>query len=196
MAMNKGLMACAAAAVIARPGAARAAPSCADILAMFPQPGREKAGPGGNAFRPLPTLAARAGGHDRLSVGIDAIRFGPPTTAAVTPPGGEAWIGNYRVQDVPAFLITPRDETAATISDNGEEGGKPVPLPPGCLADPRLIYGGTHWSLVQGQTIQASLGSRQDYSGPAAVNPTSSWTGATGWRSSRLSDASRTGGAR
>ncbi len=169
--MNRRLLACAAVAVMAGPGVARAAPSCADILAMFPQPGREKAGQGGNAFRPLPTVAPQPGDHDRLSIGIDAVRFGPPTTAAVTPPGREVWIGNYRVQDVPAFAITPQDETVATISDNGAENGKPIPLPSGCLADPRLIYGGTHWSLVQGQTIRASLGSKLDYSGSAAVEP-------------------------
>lgn len=99
--MNRRLLACAAVAVMAGPGVARAAPSCADVLAMFPQPGREKAGQGGNAFRPLPTVAPQSGGHDRLSIGIDAVRFGPPTTAAVTPPGGEVWIDGEGARRLP-----------------------------------------------------------------------------------------------
>jgi FtsP/CotA-like multicopper oxidase with cupredoxin domain len=168
--MHRHLLACAAAAVLMGPAVARAAPSCSDILAMFPQPGRGEPGSGGNAFRPLPTLAPDAGHHDGISIGIDAVRFGQPI-AGSKPPGGEVWIGNYRVRDVPAFLITPRHETIATLPQNGEENGKPVTLPPGCLADPRLIYGGTHWSLVQGQTIRAALDSKLDYSGSDMVDP-------------------------
>lgn len=161
--------ACVIASVVLIPSLARAAPSCTDLLALFPQPGRTDPTQTGNAFRPLPTLASVPGGHG-IALTMDAVRFGLPTASGIVPPGQNVWIGNYQVRDVPAFAIAARPGTAATLSRTASEGGQAVALPAGCLSDPRLIYGGTHWSLLQGQTIRASLGSRLDYVGPDMVN--------------------------
>ena len=162
---HKAWLACVAISVLV-PSLARAAPSCASILAMFPQPGRTHPTQTGNAFRPLPVLA----GSNGVTISMDAVRFGLPTSSGINPPGPSAWVGNYLVQDVPAFAIAPGNGTAATLSPTGLEDGNPVPVPQGCLSDPALIYGGTHWSLNQGQTIHVTLGSKLDYVGPYMVD--------------------------
>ena len=165
MAGHKAWIACVAISALI-PSLARAAPSCAKILTMFPQPGRADPTQTGNAFRPLPILV----GPNGVRMTMDAVRFGLPTSSGINPPGPTAWVGNYQVEDVPAFAIAPGNGTAATLSQTGLEDGNPVPVPQSCLSDPALIYGGTHWSLKQGQTIHVTLGSKLDYVGPYMVN--------------------------
>lgn len=135
---------------------------CDGLDQAFPQPGHLAAS-GGNAFRPLPTLKPAGDMATPRTLGLDLTLQRPGGSA------GAIQIGDYIVQDVPAFVAALRNGTAV---DALTAPGGPVSFPAACLADPRWIYGGTHWALQQGDTISEHLRSAlQDAAGSIPATP-------------------------
>ena len=153
------VMSATALAIMVAAAGAKAAqlPQCDASDAAFPQPGRQGA-TGRNAFRSLPDLApAASSGAGTLALGLQLLRVGPDGPG----PDTAAWVGNYLVSDLPAFRTTPA--VGMRVSLPGL-----APPPAACLTDPRWIYGGAHWRLRQGDTIQERLTSVLDLPGPAS----------------------------
>jgi len=135
---------------------------CDGLDQAFPRPDH-RAASGGNAFRPLPTLKPAGNPAAPRTLGLDLTLQRPGGAA------GAIQVGDYLVQDVPAFVAALRNGTA--VADLEGPGG-PVHFPAACLADPRWIYGGTHWALQQGDTISEHLRSAlHDAAGSVPATP-------------------------
>jgi len=135
---------------------------CNGLDQAFPQPGH-LAPSGGNTFRPLPTLKPAGKLAAPRTLGLDLTLQRPGGSA------GAIQIGDYLVQDVPAFVAALRNGTAV---DALTAPGGPVSFLAACLADPRWLYGGTHWALQQGDTISEHLRSAlQDAAGSSPATP-------------------------
>lgn len=138
---------------------------CAALEMLYPQPGRTGQA-GENAFRPLPVLApvrpqVGEAGTLSLSIGVDHVS---PAKAGAP---GMLYVGNYAVTDLPAFHLTRG--AATTFQVIRPEDGKTLPMSDACFSGASWDYGGTQWSLVQGDTLDVLMHSRLDYSGTNAV---------------------------
>ncbi len=138
---------------------------CAPIDALYPQPGRHGS-LGENAFRPLPLFVPQrpqqgAPGTLSLSISVDHVSSAPKGRP------GEVYVGNYKVTDIPVFRLAGGASGLATVVD--PVTGASVPLPNACLAGPQWGYGGSLWSLVQGDTLDVMFQSRLDYEGKGSV---------------------------
>jgi FtsP/CotA-like multicopper oxidase with cupredoxin domain len=137
---------------------------CAHVNNLYPQPGRD--GGGLNSFRPLPQfvpLRAQQGAPGTLSVSISVDHV------ALDPKGkpGHVYVGNYPVTDIPVFRLAGGASGTANLVD--PVTGNSVPLPNACLDGPEWGYGGSEWSLIQGDTLDVMFQSRLDYAGENAV---------------------------
>jgi len=179
--MRSIVAACLALAVFA-PFAARAqaGDECAALEALYPQPGRTGS-PGDNAYRPLPVLAPvrsapGAAGTLSLSISADHVSSAP----AGKP--GYVYVGNYPVTDIPVFRIGRGAATSALVIR--PDGGEGRHITDTCMASPDWAFGGTQWSLVQGDTLDVLFSSKLDYTGTEAIErPTN---GAVPCRASNL----------
>lgn len=149
-----------------RPVSAHAGqPLCAALDALYPQPGRAGL-PGPNSFRPLPMmLPQRAGVGQPGTLSLSLIMYHVGGTTIQTPPN--VYIGNYLVTDFPAMRVTAGAGTTAVVVD--PVSGATLPIPAACLTSPEWAFGGTHWPMVQGDTMDMLFQSRFDYKGRNAI---------------------------
>ena len=136
-----------------------------DILDhVFPQPGR---GAGGdNAFRPLPVMApirSQPGAAGTLSLSISMDHVSPAQKGYP----GYIYVGNYQVNDIPAFREVIGANTSLQVIN--PDDGKTYKIENSCLSGPTWGYSGTQWELVQGDTLDVMFQSKLDYTGPGSV---------------------------
>jgi FtsP/CotA-like multicopper oxidase with cupredoxin domain len=144
--------------------AAAAVDICSQAEQLYPQPGRD--GHGENAFRPLPLFVPMrpqqgAPGTLSLSISVDHVSSLPKGRP------GKVFVGNYPVTDIPVFKLAGGASGTAALVD--PVTGDSVPLPNACLAGPSWGYGGSQWSLIQGDTLDVMFQSRLDYEGKGSV---------------------------
>lgn len=164
--------------VVSGARAQEAAPTaCAALEAAWPLLGRT--GTGANPFRPLPVLSPVRSGAGAGT--LDLSLFMTRISTARAPAARVAWVGNYRVTNLPVLRVVPGAATQAWVGD--PVTGAALPIPASCLATAGWIYGGTAWALRQGDRIDALFTSRLDY-GPAPVALPRN--GAVGCRASNL----------
>ena len=158
-------LAVALAAILPAAGAWANPLSSCDILdRVFPQPGRDAGGR--NAFRPIPILAptrAQVGAPGTLSLSISMDHVSPAQAGYP----GYIYVGNYQVNDIPAFRLTPGANTSIQVIN--PDDGKSYKIGNECLDGPTWGYSGTQWSLVQGDTLDVLFHSRLDYTGSGSV---------------------------
>lgn len=138
---------------------------CAQIDAMYPQPGRSGA-LGENVYRPLPELApirSAKGQPGTINMSIDV------DNVSGTPKGkpGFLYVGNYQVTNIPAFHIIRGAGTTTVLRATQED--RPVFMPNQCLALPEWEYSGTQWALVQADTLDILMQSRLNFTTSSGV---------------------------
>lgn len=115
---------------------------------------------GSNVYRQMPTLYS-----NQKVPGAISPKFSLSATARRSPPSADTgiWIGDYLVKGAPVLEIVPNtaESTKAYGLLNTSLGS--FYIPSYCLADPRLVYGGTRWKLDLGETIKLNLQTQFDF---------------------------------
>ena len=140
-------------------------PTCGTFDRLYPQPLRF-GGIGENAYRPLPVMSpirSQAGGPGTLSLSIDMDHVSPAQAGAP----GYIYIGNYQVNDIPAFREVPGANTSLQVID--PKDGKSYNISNSCLNSPEWADSLPQWALVQGDTLDVMFKSRLDYTGSNSV---------------------------
>ena len=139
--------------------------SCTFFDSLYPQPGRFGQA-GYNAYRPLPIMApirSQPGAPGTLSLSIDMDHVSPAQAGYP----GYLYVGNYQVNDIPAFREVIGANTSLQVID--PDTGKTHGISNQCLNGPEWLDSRPQWSLVQADTLDIMFQSKLDYTGSGSV---------------------------
>lgn len=121
---------------------------------------------GEHHYRQMPTLTPNR--HGVLALDLDMMRYGEPRDTFAPPP--YVFIGKYKVTGVPVLSIRPRHGVFTYVMTDPVTKVSTA-IPGECLASPQMAYGGTRWKLKQGDSIEARLTSKLDFTPDEMMPP-------------------------